>query len=217
MTERYLIVGLGNPGKEYGNTRHNVGFRCVDALAEAHHIPFEPKKKSHAKIADGIIAGQRVLLAKPQTYMNLSGSATQGLMAFYKIPPERLLVIFDDLDLPFGTLRIRHKGGAGGHNGLTDIIRRLGTQEFPRIRFGIGRPPGRMDPAAYVLRPFDAEETNTLNIAVARVIDAVNEWLTSGLDAAMNHYNGSVQEPDEPDTPARPKTSPTPPTGSRTQ
>ncbi|HML20065.1 MAG TPA: aminoacyl-tRNA hydrolase [Aggregatilinea sp.] len=217
MTERYLIVGLGNPGKEYDNTRHNVGFRCVDALAQAHHIAFEPKKRSHAKIADGTIAGRRVLLAKPQTYMNLSGSAAQGLMAFYKIPPSRLLVIFDDLDLPFGTLRIRHKGGAGGHRGLTDIIQRLGTQDFPRIRFGIGRPPNRMDPAAYVLRPFDGEETATLQLAIARVNEAVETWLVSGLDAAMNHFNGSVNEPDQNDTPAKPHASPTPSTGPSLQ
>ena len=217
MTERYLIAGLGNPGKEYQNTRHNVGFRCVDALAQAHHIAFEPKKRSHAKVADGVIAGQRVLLTKPQTYMNLSGSAVQGLMAFYKIPPERLLVIFDDLDLPFGTLRIRHKGGSGGHRGLTDIIQRLGTQDFPRIRFGIGRPPDRMDPAAFVLRPFDAEETHTFQLAVARVIEAVDMWLVNGLDEAMNRYNGSMREADETSAPGKPKVTPAPPTDSPLQ
>lgn len=217
MTGRYLIAGLGNPGKEYENTRHNVGFRCVDALAQAHHIAFEPKKRSHAKLADGTIAGQRVLLAKPQTYMNLSGSAVQGLMAFYKIPPQRLLVIFDDLDLPFGTLRIRHKGGSGGHRGLTDIIQRIGTQDFPRIRFGIARPPDRMDPAAYVLRPFDAEETAILQLAVARVIEAVDVWLINGLDEAMNLYNGSLREPDEAAAPGRSKAPSTPPTESPLQ
>jgi PTH1 family peptidyl-tRNA hydrolase len=196
MNERYLVVGLGNPGREYQNTRHNVGFRCADALVKAHGLAFDARKKSKAKTADGLIAGKRVLVAKPQTYMNLSGSSVQGLATFYRIPAEHILVIFDDLDLPLGTLRIRQKGGSGGHRGLTDIIQRLGTQDFPRIRFGIGRPPGKMDPAAYVLRPFDQAETTLIQGTVERAVKAVETWLTDGIDIAMNRYNGTVETPD---------------------
>lgn len=194
MSERFLIVGLGNPGREYTDTRHNIGFRCVDALAEAHGLRYERKKASKAKIASGTIAGRSVLLAKPQTYMNLSGSAVQGLATFYKIPPERIMIILDDLDIPPGALRIRPKGGTGGHKGLTDIVRRLGTNNIPRIRFGIGRPPGQMDPAAYVLRGFDADEHDVIDEAVARTVKAIETWLREGIDTAMNCYNGTAEE-----------------------
>lgn len=193
MNERYLIIGLGNPGREYDNTRHNVGFHCVDMLARAHHLTFD-SKKSHAKIAEGTIAGQRVMLVKPHTYMNRSGSSVQGIATFYRVPPEQILVIFDDLDLPLGTLRIRQKGGSGGHRGLTDIIQRLGTREFPRIRFGIGRPPGKMDPAAYVLRRFTAEEATLVGDTTERAIQAIESWLSDGIDAAMNRYNGTAED-----------------------
>lgn len=194
MSERYLVVGLGNPGPKYQNTRHNVGFRCVDALVAAHGLTFKPRKQSKARIADGAIAGRSVLVAKPQTFMNLSGAAVQGLAAFYKIPPDRIIVVFDDLDLPLGTLRIRPKGGSGGHKGLTDIIQRLGTQDFPRIRFGIGRPPGRMDPAAFVLYPFDERDRVLVEDTVARAVKAIETWLAEGIESAMNRYNGSPDE-----------------------
>jgi PTH1 family peptidyl-tRNA hydrolase len=200
MTERYLIVGLGNPGPEYHNTRHNVGFRCADALAEAHGLAFDPRKKSKSRIADGVVSGKRVLVVKPQTYMNLSGSSVQGLAAFYKITPDRMIVIFDDLDLPLGTLRIRPTGGSGGHKGLTDIIRRLGTQDFARIRFGIGRPPGRMDPAAYVLQGFSSDELPVVEQTVARALKAVETWLTDGIDTAMNRFNGTAEQVAERET-----------------
>ena len=203
MTERYLIVGLGNPGCEYENTRHNIGFQCVDALARAHNLAYDAKKKSKAKIAEGTISGQRVVLVKPQTFMNLSGSAVQGLAAFYKILPAQIMVIFDDLDLPAATLRIRPKGGSGGHKGMRDIIQRMGTQDFPRIRFGIGRPaPGGMDPAAYVLRRFDAgDESEAVQQAIARVTAALETWLSDGIDIAMNHFNGAVTPPSNEQTP----------------
>jgi PTH1 family peptidyl-tRNA hydrolase len=194
MSNRYLIVGLGNPGKEYVNTRHNVGFRCADALVQAHGLSYARRKQSKAKYADGTITSKRVLIAKPQTYMNLSGSSVQGLVNFYQIPPEQIIVIYDDLDLPPGTLRIRPKGGTGGHKGMTDIIQKLGTQDFPRIRFGIGRPPGRMDPAAFVLRPFDADEERVVKETVERVIKIIETWLTDGIDMAMNKYNGSAED-----------------------
>lgn len=191
MTERHLIVGLGNPGREYEETRHNVGFRCADALVQAHHLKYDPKKKSKGKVAEGMIAGKPVLIAKPQTFMNLSGSTVQGLASFYKIPPDRILVIFDDLDLPPGILRIRQKGGSGGHRGLTDIIQRLGTQDFPRIRFGIGRPPGRMDPAAFVLQRFSGEEETLVAQTVDRAVKAIELWLAEGINSAMNRFNGT--------------------------
>ncbi len=200
MSERYLIVGLGNPGREYENTRHNVGFACADALVKAHTLSYDAKKKSKAKIAVGTIVGKSILIAKPQTYMNLSGSAVQGLATFYRIPPEQILVIFDDLDLPLGTLRIRKKGGSGGHRGLTDILQRLGTQEFPRIRFGISRPPDKMDPAAFVLRRFEGDEIPLVTQTLERAVKAVETWLSEGIDAAMNHYNGTTSESrQEPD------------------
>lgn len=194
MTERYLVVGLGNPGPEYANTRHNVGFMCADALARTHGLEFARRKQSKARVADGMIAKQRVLVAKPYTYMNLSGTSVQGLASFYQIPPARILIIFDDLDVPFGTLRIRPKGGSSGQKGMKDIITRLGTQNFPRIRFGIGRPPGQMDPAAYVLRRFNADEQRIIEDTVARVLQAIELWLTSGIEQSMNRYNGSVDD-----------------------
>ncbi len=194
MSNQFLIVGLGNPGKEYHNTRHNIGFRCVDALAAANGLSYARKKKSKSKLATGTITGHAVLIAKPQMYMNLSGSSVQGLAAFYKIPPAQILVIYDDLDLPPGTLRIRAQGGSGGHRGITDIIQRLGTREFPRIRFGIGRPPDRMDPAAFVLRRFDGEETPVVEEAITRVLKTIEMWLTDSIDNAMNHYNGTAEE-----------------------
>lgn len=193
-TERLLIVGLGNPGREYQGTRHNIGFRCADALVRACGLSYDTKKRSKATVAEGAIAGRRVLIAKPQTFMNLSGSSVQGLAAFYRITPEHILVIFDDLDLPAATLRIRPKGGSGGHRGMADIIRKLGTQDFPRIRFGIGRPPGRMDPAAYVLQRFSAEEELAIAGAVARAVEAIEIWLRDGIETAMNQFNGAVTD-----------------------
>lgn len=191
MVERFLIAGLGNPGKKYSNTRHNVGFQCVDSLAQKYNMTFDAKK-GKAKIALGTAAGHAVLLAKPQTYMNLSGESIGTLANFYKIPPERILIIFDDLDLPVGTLRIRKTGGSSGQKGMKSIIQHLGTLDFNRIRFGIGRPPGRMDPAAYVLRPFDqGDEAILVQETIDRVQRAIEDWLNAGIDTAMNNHNGS--------------------------
>ncbi|MCC7450267.1 MAG: aminoacyl-tRNA hydrolase [Anaerolineae bacterium] len=193
MTDRYLIVGLGNPGREYEHTRHNIGWRVVDAIAAAHGMTFA-KKQAKALVADGMITDQKVLLAKPQTYMNLSGEAVQGLLAFYKIPVHNLLVISDDLDIPPGTIRIRAKGGAGGQKGLKSIIDHLGTQEFARMRLGIGRPPGRMDPAAYVLQDFDKSESILIIETVDRAVKAVNTWLHFGVELMMTRHNGTADE-----------------------
>jgi PTH1 family peptidyl-tRNA hydrolase len=193
MTDRFLIVGLGNPGREYQNTRHNIGWRCVDAIATAHGLTFA-KKQSKAIIADGTIADRKVLLAKPQTYMNLSGEAVQALLTFYKIPISNLLVISDDMDIPLGTLRIREKGGAGGQKGLKSIIAHLGTQDFARMRFGLSRPPGRMDPAAYVLQDFDKREMPLVIETLDRVVKATETWLREGISIAMTRFNGTAEE-----------------------
>lgn len=193
MTDRYLIVGLGNPGREYEKTRHNIGWHVVDAIAAAHGMTFV-KKQAKALVADGVIADKKVLLAKPQTYMNLSGEAVQGLLAFYKIPVSNLLVISDDLDIPPGTIRIRAKGGAGGQKGLKSIIDHLGTQAFARMRLGIGRPPGRMDPAAYVLQDFDKSESILIIETVDRAVKAVDTWLRFSIELMMTRHNGTADE-----------------------
>ena len=183
-----MIVGLGNPGPRYANNRHNIGFQIVDELAQKHGLSFD-KRQFKAQIALGHIAGQRVLLVKPQTYMNLSGEAVQPLARYYKVELADLMVAFDDMDLPVGVIRLRPFGGAGGHNGMKSIIQRLGSNQFPRLRVGIGRPPGRMDPAAYVLQDFsDGEEAIMVQVR-DRAVQALESWLESGIDAAMNAFN----------------------------
>lgn len=194
MVDRFLIVGLGNPGREYADTRHNIGFLCVDEIARAHGLSFS-RQQAGALVADGLIGGRRVTLAKPQGFMNRSGQSVAGLARFYQIPLERVMVIFDDLDLPLGTIRLRKEGGAGGHKGMRDIIQRLGSEGFPRLRFGIGRPPGRTDPAAYVLRPFDAEELPVVEEARWRAVRAIETWLAEGIEIAMSRYNGPGEQP----------------------
>ncbi len=183
-----MIVGLGNPGPRYERNRHNVGFQVVDALAAGHGLAFD-KRQFKALVAQGTIQGRRVLLVKPQTYMNLSGEAVQPLAHYYKVELSHLMVVFDDMDLPLGTLRLRPFGGAGGHKGMKSIMARLGSQRFPRLRIGIGRPPGRMDPAAYVLQDFTAEEEAIMAQVRERAVQALETWLDRGLDAAMNAFN----------------------------
>ena len=188
----FLILGLGNPGREYQNNRHNVGFMVVDRLAERLGVGFS-RLESKALVTKGRYQGQRILLAKPQTYMNLSGQAAGSLVRFYKVPLEKLLVVYDDVDLPLDTLRLRPQGGAGGQKGMASIIERLGTQEFPRMRVGIDRPPGRMDAAAYVLQDFSPAETESLNFVLDRAVEAIQVFVTEGLETAMNQYNGLGQ------------------------
>lgn len=183
-----MIVGLGNPGLRYARNRHNVGFQIVDALAAKHGLGFD-KRQFKALIASGVIDGQRVLLVKPQTFMNLSGEAVQPLVSYYKVELPDLMVVFDDMDLPLGTIRLRPFGGAGGHNGMKSIIARLGSNRFPRLRVGIDRPPGRMDPAAYVLQDFSSEEEAIMAQVRDRAVRALETWLTAGIDAAMNAFN----------------------------
>lgn len=193
MSDKYLIVGLGNPGRDYRRNRHNVGFMVLDRLVERHKLMGFTKKQSQALITGGLIAGKSVVLAKPQTYMNLSGEAVGGLQRFYDIPLERLLVAFDELDLPVGVLRLRPEGGTSGHNGMKSIIQHLGTEKFPRLRIGIGRPPGRMDPAAYVLQDFKGDDANIMALTLDRAAEAAETFLKEGLVAAMNKFNGVTE------------------------
>lgn len=191
MTDTFLIIGLGNPGREYRDTRHNIGFMLMDVLAvrlDARGM----KLQSKAIITSALYEERRIILAKPQTYMNLSGQSVQGLLNFYKIPVTNLLVAHDDMDLPFGTLRIRPSGGPGGQRGMAHTIELLGTKDFPRLRLGIGRPPGRMDPKAYVLQNFTKDDFKLLPDVLNRAADAALEFVLNGLNAAMNKYNGSV-------------------------
>lgn len=187
----WLVVGLGNPGEQYARTRHNVGFQCLNHVARQHGFEFN-KKRAHARVAEGHIAGQRVALAKPVTYMNRSGQAVVGLSQWYKVDKaSELLVIYDDIDLPFGKLRLRQKGGAGTHNGMKSVIAQLGSQEFLRIRCGIGAPPPQWDVTGYVLGKFTEEEEKALPEWYDQVSDAITMILREGFVAAMNRYNVS--------------------------
>jgi len=181
-----LIVGLGNPGKTYFNNRHNVGFRCIDYFARLHRISIK-ERRARAKLGIGEVAETRVVLAKPRTFMNLSGQSVNRLVRHFGVPLEDLLVICDDLDLPLGKVRIRQRGGSAGHKGVESIIASLGSQDFPRIRVGIGRPEG--DEIAYVLSDFSAEERELVEEAISKVADAIYCFLAEGVEAAMNRYN----------------------------
>ncbi len=183
-----VIVGLGNPGRRYARHRHNVGFQCLDVLAQAHGLTFGPRQ-FRAELAHGHIGTTPVLLVKPQTFMNLSGEAVAPLLGYYRRSPADLLVIYDDLDLPVGAIRIRGQGGAGGHKGMQSIIQYLKTQEFARLRVGIGRPPEPMDPADYVLQPFSDHERAIMETVYSRVAQAVVCILSDGLEEAMNRFN----------------------------
>ena len=187
----YLIVGLGNPGREYKENRHNFGFMLIDRLTVRLNAR-GMKVMSKAIVIDARYEGRKLILAKPQTYMNLSGQSVQGLLRFYKIPLENLIMAHDDLDLPFGTVRLRPGGGPGGQKGVGSTIQQLGTQEFARLRLGIGRPPGRMDPAAYVLQDFPPGDMLSLSRILDHAADAALTWVTDGLNAAMNQFNGEV-------------------------
>jgi len=206
MSTLKLIVGLGNPGPRYVYNRHNIGFQCVDLFSQRHKIDIN-KMQMKARTGDGwvqkrtlpldIVSGalpqmqrQKVLLVKPLTYMNLSGEAVGQLMRYYDVDPEDLIVVHDDLDLDSGKLRLRSNGGSGGQNGIKSIIQHLGTPDFARARVGIGRPPGRMDPANYVLKNFTEDEESDFGPLRQTILDALEYWLFEGIDAAMNRYNG---------------------------
>lgn len=193
-----LVVGLGNPGAEYARHRHNLGFRVVDALARAHGLSFSRAKLARAYTAQGRIGGRSVLLVKPQTYVNRSGQAVGRLARWHKVPPAQILVVYDELDLPLGRLRLRPEGGSGGHNGMRSIIEVLGNQGFPRLRVGIDRPPGKMDPADYVLHPFSREEDEIVALAIDQAVAAVEAWLAEGIMVAMDRFNRPLVQEGEP-------------------
>jgi PTH1 family peptidyl-tRNA hydrolase len=195
-----MIVGLGNPGPEYARNRHNAGFQVVEAFAERHAMRIE-KAQKQARVAQGDVTlpggrSERVLLVRPLTFMNASGEAVAPLAAFYKVAPAAILVVSDDLDLPAGRLRLRSGGGAGGQRGVLSIIHHLHSDAFPRLRIGIGRPPGKMDPAAYVLQNFSAAEEAEMAFVRLKAVDAIEVWLAEGIETAMNLFNatGRVDE-----------------------
>jgi peptidyl-tRNA hydrolase, PTH1 family len=189
----FLLVGLGNPGREYRETRHNVGFMAIDRLCKVLGIKLS-RLQSKALTGTGQWAGHKIVLVKPQTYMNLSGQAVSSLLRFYKVPLGQLLVMHDDIDLPVGTLRIRPDGGSAGQRGLASIIQQLGTQEFPRLRIGIGRPPGQKEAADYVLKGFTSSDQELIDIVLDRAVEAARVFIEHDLDTAMNQYNGSLQK-----------------------
>ncbi|TLN13991.1 aminoacyl-tRNA hydrolase [bacterium] len=188
----FLLVGLGNPGREYRGNRHNVGFMTIDRLSEAFGIKIG-KVQAKALIGIGPWEGRKVILAKPQTYMNLSGDSVGSLLRYYKVPLTQLIVAHDDLDLPVGTLRLRPGGGSAGQKGIASTINKVGTQNFPRLRIGIGRPPGQMVAADYVLQDFSKADQEIMAPTLDRAVDAIKLFVREGLDAAMNQFNGSLQ------------------------
>lgn len=189
----FLIVGLGNPGRQYQDNRHNIGFKVIDHLAQRLEISFS-RVMFRALTTDIRYQGRRILLAKPQTYMNESGQSVGSLVRFYKVPLEQLLVIHDDVDLPFESLRMRPKGGSAGQKGMASVIERLGTQDFPRLRVGVGRPPGRMLAAAYVLQDFDRDEKEILPQILERAAEASLEFILEGINSAMNKFNSNGED-----------------------
>ena len=184
----FLVVGLGNPGPGYAGNRHNVGAMVLDELAARAGIRLSPGKgaRSRAVSGEGRLAGRRVVLARPLTYMNESGGPVRGLLDYHSLPPENLVVVHDELDISFGAVRLKRGGGEGGHNGLRSITRTAGTKDYVRVRVGIGRPPGRQDPADFVLKDFSATERKELDLLLAEAVDATELLLERGLEAAQN-------------------------------
>lgn len=183
-----VVVGLGNPGPEYAGTRHNAGFWCIDALADKHGITLERRNRS-AVIGEGEIEGRRVALVKPRTYVNRSGATISYLKARYSMPIDRLLIVYDDINLSPGKLRLRRKGSAGGHNGIKSVIEAAGSQDFPRLRIGVGRPPEGTGQVEHVIGPMEPEEREVVDEAVERAADAVACLLSEGIDETMSRYN----------------------------
>jgi len=185
----WLVVGLGNPGAPYAGHRHNVGFQVADLLASRMGGRLRRHKRARADVLEGRLAGQRVVLVEPTTFMNDTGQAVAPLRDFYRVDLDQLVVVHDELDLPFGSLRLKLGGGDNGHNGLRSMRRSLGSGDFFRVRFGIGRPPGRLDPAVYVLRDFGAGERGELAVHLDRAADAVECLVSEGLERAQNTFN----------------------------
>jgi peptidyl-tRNA hydrolase, PTH1 family len=200
MIETFLIVGLGNPGREYRETRHNVGFMVLDRLAVKLNTRFT-RLHSRALVASTMYAPNyaggseyKIILAKPQTFMNVSGQSVLGLIHFYKLPLSNLIVVHDDLDLPPGTIRIRPDGGSAGQKGMNSILERLGTDDFARLRLGIGHPPGQMQAPDYVLQEFSKSDLLIISETLNRAVEAVLTFISEGLDSAMNKYNGTTEK-----------------------
>ena len=192
----FLIAGLGNPGKEYENTRHNAGFMVLDALADKLGADIS-EKKHKALCGRAVIGGQKVILLKPQTYMNSSGESIRAAADYYKVDPEDILVVYDDISLAPGQIRIRKKGSAGGHNGIKNIIANLGTDRFMRVKVGVGEKPKNWDLADYVLSPFTKDERPLVNLAIEHAAKAIEQMLNGDVDAAMNEYNRKSANPAE--------------------
>ncbi len=191
MAETLLIVGLGNPGREYRENRHNIGFMALDRLSKKLNTRFT-RLQSKSLVANTMYEERRIILAKPQTFMNLSGQAVRGLIHFYKLPLNNLLIIHDDIDLPHGTIRIRPDGGAAGQKGMVSTLEHLGTDEFPRMRLGIGHPPGQMQTKDYVLQDFSADEMTIVSGTLDRAVKAALTFIAEGLNTAMNQFNGDI-------------------------
>ena len=192
MSEPWLVVGLGNPGKEYAGNRHNVGFLVAELLAARVGAKFGRSKRAHADVAEGRLGfgGPKLVLVKPLTYMNLSGGPVVQLAQFFKVPVDNLVAVHDELDVPYGQVRVKRGGGEGGHNGLRSMSKSLGTKEYARVRFGIGRPPGRQDPADFVLSDFGGAERKELEFLVDRAADVVEAVVLEGVEWAQNKYHG---------------------------
>lgn len=190
-TQTFVLVGLGNPGREYHQTRHNVGFMVIDELCQQFNLHLS-RMQAKALVGNGILEGRKVILAKPQTFMNLSGKSVASLVKFYKIPLSQLLIVLDDLDLPLGMLRMRPGGGSAGNKGLMSIIEYLGTEEFPRMRLGIGRPPGQKNGADYVLENFQNGDMELVKEVLAKASKAAQTFIANGIDQAMNQFNGPL-------------------------
>lgn len=188
----WLVAGLGNPGREYAGNRHNVGFMVADLLAERIGARFGRHRRAVADVAEGRLGfgGPRLVLAKPLSYMNLSGGPVAALVQFYKVPLHQVIAVHDELDIPYGQLRVKHGGGEGGHNGLRSMSKSLGSKDYLRVRFGIGRPPGRQDPADFVLTDFSSVERKELEFLIDRAADAVEALVTRGLEWTQNAYHG---------------------------
>lgn len=189
-TPKYLIVGLGNPGRDYRLNRHNLGFLTLDEIAERHEMAGFTRKQGRALYTTGSIFEQPVMLVKPQTFMNQSGEAVSGLVRTHNISLEKLLVIVDDLAIPFGTLRLRPRGTAGGQRGLQSIIDDLGSDRFPRLRLGIGRPPGAMPPSSFVLQNFKDSDMDDVDVILRRAVDVVDSFVKDGPQLTMSRFNG---------------------------
>ena len=196
MENVFLIVGLGNPGGEYADTRHNAGFRAAETLAERWRAGWSLEKKFQARVAKVDLGERRVVLCEPQTYMNQSGEAVRAVLGFYRVPVARLLVLVDDADLPFGEIRLRARGSSGGHHGLDSVAEHVGTTDYARLKIGIGqRRDGPRQITGFVLSPFAGEEKKTLGKILARVADQAECWMAEGVERAMNKFNGVAVPP----------------------